>query len=268
MKSVLLTTLALATLALAACSDGGGEKQIVPPPGEVYPENNDSNLNGATARCVAKAMDIDDRRTSRGGEVFRGQRREGVRTINWEPRYEQTFDIFGMTDHSYGTARWTLFPASGRSGAEGKLVLSQRGSQFSVRSGLGGFVNLSVSNHYSNKEVELQCQSHSSFRRDRGYEGQVRCTVRGGENERRGRDEYLNWNGGQSQVRELWRNPRDGENVTVRLKSTSVVEIVASNLDSGKSVRAEGTVFGGLDFRYRGKFANSDVVVSCAPASK
>lgn len=268
MKSILLTTLALATLALAACGDKDGDKQIVPPPGEVYPENNDANLNGATARCVAKAMDIDDRRTSRGGQVFKGQRREGVRTINWEPRYEQTFDIFGMTDRSYGTARWTLSPASGRSGAEGRLVLSQNGSQFSIRSGLGGFVNLTVSNYHSSKEVDLQCQSHSSFRRDRGFEGQVRCTVRGGDSDRRSRDEYLNWNGGQSQVRELWRNPRDGENVTVRLKSTSVVEIEATNLDSGKTVRAAGTVYGGLDFRYRGRTSQSDLVVSCAPASK
>lgn len=267
MKNVLLMTLALSTLVLSACGDKGGGGGGVPP-GEVYPENNDSVLNGRTARCSVRAMSLDDRRSSRGGQVFKSQRREGVREINWEPNYEQTFDIFGMFDKSYGVARWTLSPAGRRDrGAQGNLVLSQNGSQISVRSGLGGFVNLKVSNYYSNKEVDFQCISHSSFRRWSGEEGRVRCSVREG-NERRGREEYVTWNGGQPQERELWRNPHSNENVSIRLKSNSVLEIAASNIDSGKSVVAQGTANEGLELRYRGRSSHSDLVVSCAPASK
>lgn len=253
MKRLLISSLALfAAVALTAC-EGNDDVQAGPGPGATQ-----QNLGNSAALCISSN--------------WQGQ--PEVRKFDWSGQREDAFDVLGNRGPSRVSARWNLSPASRGNGqmrrAEGQLVLLQGNSQVTVRSALGGFVNLNVSNGNPQNAVALHCVSNAAFRRDANRDlSRVICRYRLDEGDRdrnRSREEVVSWNG-RAQERELIRG-RDGESVVVRIKNGGRLEIEAKNLDNRKSILAEGLINEGLEIRYRGRASSSNLMVSCGAASK
>jgi hypothetical protein len=252
MKKLLVSSLALITaVALTAC-DGNDDGQAGPPPIEAGQQN----LGNSAALCI-----------SRG---WQGQ--PEMRRFNWNGNREDSFEVLGNQGQSRTSVRWSLTPASRGHGnsdrAEGQLVVLQGRSQVSVRSALGGFVNLSVSTGNYQSDIDLHCLSNTAFRRESGDLNRVVCRYRlDAEGDRsRSREEVIYWNG-RPQARELVRG-RDGEFVVLRINGNGRLEIEARNLDNRKVVKAEALINEGLELRYRGRSSSSDLMVSCGAASK
>jgi hypothetical protein len=256
MKRLLISSLALFTaVALTACE--GNDDVQVGPGGEAGQQN----LGNSAALCYFGS----------------GQGQPEVRKFEWNGNREDSFDVLSNRGGpSRTSASWNLKPESRGQGqtrrAEGQLVLQQGGSQVTVRSALGGFVNLNVSNGNPQSAVDLHCVSNAAFRREAGGDlNRVVCRYRLDQGDRdrdraRSRDEVINWNG-RPQERELIRG-RDGESVVLRIKNGGRLEIEARNLENRKSVKAEGLINEGLEIRYRGRSSSSDLMVSCGAASK
>lgn len=253
MKRLLISSLALLTaVALTAC-EGNDDVEVGPGSGA-----NQQNLGNSAALCIS------------GG--WQGQ--PEVRKFDWSGNREDSFEVLGNRGPSRVSAHWNLTPATRGHGqmrrAEGQLVVLQGNSQVTVRSALGGFINLNVSSGNPQNAVDLHCVSNAAFRRDANRDlSRIVCRYRLDENDRdrnRSREEVINWNG-RAQERELIRG-RDGESVVLRIKNSGRLEIEARNLENRKSVRAEGLINEGLEIRYRGRTSSSNLMVSCGAASK
>jgi hypothetical protein len=253
MKRLLISSLALFTaVALTACE---GNDDVEVGPGS---DATQQNLGNSAALCISGS--------------WQGQ--PEVRKFEWNGNREDSFDVLSNRGQSRVSARWNLTPATRGQGqmrrAEGQLVLQQGNSQVTVRSALGGFVNLNVSNGSPQNSLDLHCVSNASFRRESGGDlNRIVCRYRlddGDRDRNRSREEVINWNG-RGQERELIRG-RDGESVVLRIKNGGRLEIEARNLENRKSVKAEALINEGLEIRYRGRTSSSNLLVSCGAASK
>ena len=253
MKSFIFSSLALITAVTLTACEGNDDVQVGP-----GSEISQQNLGNSAALCVSNG--------------WQGQ--SDVRKFDWNGNREGSFDVLANRGPSRVTARWNLTPATRGQGemrrAEGQLVLQQGNSQVTVRSALGSFVKLNVTNGNSQNTVDLSCASNAAFRRDSGGDlNRVVCRFRlddGDRHRSRSRDEVIAWNG-RAQERELIRG-RDGESVVMRIKNGGRIEIEARNLENRQSIRAEGSINEGLEIRYRGRTSSSNLMVSCGAASK
>lgn len=252
MKRLLISSIALvAAFNLAACEGNDGGNAGGP---DSQVEN--QNLGRSAAMCISQGW--------QGGS--------DVRRLEWNGNTSETLQVSEGRGPWRSSVEWNLKPESRghyeMRRAEGQLVVQQRDSQITVRSALGGFVNLNVANGNSDNGVNLHCVSNAAFRREVGNPNRIVCNYRSDSDRQRTRvrDEVIFWNG-RPQSRELVRS-FSGEFAVLRLKEGGRMELEINNLESRKSIRAESLINEGLEIRYRGRSGSSNFTVSCGAASK
>lgn len=252
MKRLLVSSMVLvALISIAACEGNDGNDAGAP-----GIELGNQNLGRSAAMCISQS--------------WQGQ--PDVRRFEWNGNTQESFDVSGGRGSQWNSVRWDLTPASRghyqMRRAQGQLVVQQGGSQVSVRSALGGFVNLNVANGNSQDDVNLHCVSNAAFRQQSIEQNRISCRVRIDSDRQnyRGRDEVIYWNG-RPQAREL-SHGYDGEFVVLRLKEGGRMELEVRNLNFRKSIRAEAMINEGLEIRYRSRAASSNLMISCGAASK
>ena len=263
MKRLLIASLIpVLTLLIAACEEGGGSAT-----GPLDGPLTSQHLGNSAAACVSRTWNT----------------QPDFRTFEWNGNRPQGFVIFDGSGYSRTNAQWSMKPESGGTGynrnfrrAEGQLFLQQDNSEVLVSSALGGVVNLSVVDGLSQRnDVNLQCVSNAAFQRPAGNSQQIWCRSKltefsGRNSARHDRNEVtqvFNWYGGNELEREMQRGRR-GEQVFIRIRGDGRLEIEGRNLDGRKNIKAEAMINEGLEIRYRGRSVSSELLVTCAPASK
>lgn len=252
MKKLLNSSMILvAAFGMMAC-DGNDDSKPNQPGWEV----GNQNLGRSAAMCISQGW--------QGGQQ--------VRRLEWTGDSEETLQVSEGRGPWSSSVFWNLKPASRNHydirRAEGQLVVQQGNSELTVRSALGGFVNLNVASGNSQNDVNLHCVSNAAFRRDIGNQNRISCRYRSDSDRHRssGRAEVIYWDG-RPQVREL-SNPYSGEFAVLRLKEGGRMEVEVRNPDSRKTIRAESLINEGLEIRYRSRAGSSNFSVSCGAASK
>ncbi|NUN04919.1 MAG: hypothetical protein HUU57_04065 [Bdellovibrio sp.] len=232
-----------------------------------------------TARCVVNGLDLKDRKFIENMNPFNPQRRQSFRDIFWDGRRKQTYGIMSQATDSYGRVNFLLWPANARSAALGQIQVQQprAGGTFSASTELGSHVRLIVTNYENQKEVDTMCISNASFRRPKSNLSRVICTYSQGYTGAHNRSasqrtEEFSWDLKTATTKELIKG-RNRDTVSVRLIPAAgghlekiMIEIMEVDFD--KSLKAEATLSEGLQVTYGGSFAESDLTVSCAAASK
>lgn len=229
------------------------------------------------ARCVVNGMDLKDRTFLDNLNPFNPQRRQSFRDMFWGGRERQTYNILFSAVDSYGKATFTMTPSSEKSPAMGQIQLQQRkgADNFVVASALGSQMRLVVTNYKTKKEVEAVCLSNQSFKRSQKVLTNVRCSYRyGGPSKKLSslKEENFTWDTRHPLEKEIYRG-RDRDSVVVRLKPGTVgqderIEVEAVELEKDKTIKAEASLNEGLQISFEGRQTGTDLVVTCAPASK
>lgn len=232
-------------------------------PGQILPSS--------AGRCVVNAMDLKDRDYLENLNIFNPQRRQSIRDMYWEGRMERAFDLTMMGSDTYGRARFTMIPAQGPRPAQGEIQVRQRRGEdvFSARSGLGGHLQLVVTNYRSEKEMETSCVTDPAFKRPATDSRLLRCDLYSRALDRR---EEVALDLRSSQQKELFRN-RHNESVIVRIKPAAEgieerLVIEAIEMDKDKTVKAEASLSEGLELSYASRSSSADFRVACRLASK
>ncbi|MEK2643843.1 hypothetical protein [Bdellovibrio sp. BCCA] len=242
----------------------------------LQPANPGALPAASTARCIVNGMDLKDRTFLDNINPFNPQRRQSFRDIFWDAHRQQSYNILFSAVDSYGKASFIMTPSSGTYSAMGQIQLQQKKGMdtFSVTSGLGSQIRMVVTNYNMEKEVETVCLSDKSFKKPKVDLSRVRCTYRLGDMSDRNpsKEEIFAWDTRHEIQKEIFRS-RQRESIVVRLKPASQgqeerVEIEAIEVDLDKTLKAESTLNEGLQVRYQGRQSRTDLVVSCAPASK
>ncbi len=226
-----------------------------------------------TARCVVNGSDFGDRTLLQNLNPFNPRGRQVIRDIFWDGHRDRSYDILGTFSSKFGQAKFTMNSAQRNLPAEGVIGLVQGGSSdsFIVRSNLGSQISLTVQNESVRQATQVVCMSDSSFKKAKVDLRQVRCAYKN-EDRRSSREELVSWDLRSETARQIFANSAS-ENISLRLKPAvsgqdEKVEIEISDLDSDKSVKVEGTLNEGLEIRFDSRDTGTNLVLSCAPASK
>jgi|GEM_PF-1721530 len=230
----------------------------------------------STARCVVNGMDLKDRTFLDNINPFKPQRSQNFRDIFWSTKRSQSYDILFSGTSLYGRTIFSMTPATQTQAARGEILLQQRKGvdTFSVSSGLGSQLNLTVTNYRLEKEVEAACVSHPSFKRPKADLSRVRCSYSSGGMQERPllKEEVFAWDLRNTVQKEIYRG-RHNESLIVRLKPAvggqdERIEIEAVDLDLDKTLKASSSLNEGLKVRYLGRQTGNELILDCAVASK
>lgn len=229
----------------------------------------------STVRCTANGIDLKDRTFVDNMNPFNPQRRQILTERFWGGRAAMTFDLMGTLVSNYGKSQLTLRPAKGAVTAQAEISIGQNKNQelVTARAGMGGQVQLTVTNFDSEREVDVVCLTDRAFRKVNTDLSAIRCSFAlGSDNNPVMKEQILQWDQRQVLEREVYRN-RASEALRVRLKPAhqgeeAKIELEAIELDINKTVRAEAGLNEGLSISYRSQQSQTLMNFSCAPASK
>ncbi|MEN0058382.1 MAG: hypothetical protein AAGB31_06070 [Bdellovibrio sp.] len=234
--------------------------------------------NGGSAYCQVNSMDLRDRSFRQNMNPFNPQRRQAVRSIYWDAKREQAYNLTAMPAMSYGSSRFIMTPSSIKKAAQGEVLFKQkdRDGVFTATSGLGSLIRLTVEDADAETEVETLCTSHASFKRAKVDARKVKCTYSNGREIRgkavRHEIPLITWNLKKA-VEETVVYNRGGDAFAIRLYPATggyaeKIEIAVEGLDIDMNMKAESTLNEGLSVSYKDKYSSEELSIECAVASK